>query len=179
MQEMSPEAVAMRRKMFGRFAKIQLLRRIYIRKAEMSNGLNCTQVHLLEYIREHKGCPQMDVAEALSISPAAVAMTVKSLKQMEYLTAAICPENQRCKQLVITPKGEAALESGCKIMDAFDASVFEGFSPKEMQLLAEFTNRMGRNMELALGREPIGVEPDDLQTLVKEIACAEAARNRK
>ena len=34
-------------------------------------------------------------------------------------------------------------------------------------------------MELALGREPIGVEPDDLKNLVKEIACAEAARNRK
>lgn len=173
--DLSPEAVAVRQKMFGRLAKIQLLRRIFIRKTEVRDGLSCTQVHLLEYIQRHKGCRQIDVAEVLNITPAAVAMSVKRLKQMGYLTATVCPENQRCKQLVITRQGEEALRSGKAAMDTFDAAVFEGFSDEEMQRLAEYMNRIGLNMERAMGRAPTGVEPADLQTLVQEAARVEGS----
>ncbi len=167
------ESVIRRRKMFGRFAKIQLLRRIYIRNTEQHNGLSCTQVQLLEYIRRHGGCPQMEVARELGISPPAVAMTVKSLKHTGHLTAAVCPENQRCKQLFITPKGEEALLTGSHAMDSFDAAMFAGFSLEEMQLLEDMTNRICVNMERALGREPTGIEPQDIRTLVQEVAATE------
>ncbi len=170
---LSGEDVAAPRKMFGQFAKIVLLRRISIRKAEQHNGLNLTQVQLLEYIRRHSGCPQREVAKALGISPPAVAMAVKSLKQTEYLTAAVCPENQRCKQLSITSKGEEALLTGCRAMEAFDAAAFADFSPEEMRLLEGMTTRICMNMERALGREPTGIEPQDLQTLVQEVAAAQ------
>lgn len=176
--DMTDEAVEMRRKMFGRFAKIQLLRRIYIRQMEEHNALNCTQVHLLEYIRRHAGCRQMDAAEDLGVTPAAVAMMVKRLKQMEYLTAAVCPENQRCKQLTITEQGENAMRKNGAAMDRFDAAVFEGFSDEEMQQLAEYMNRIGLNMERAMGRAPTGVEPSDLQTLVQEVAQAEESHGK-
>lgn len=179
MPNLSDEDITMHRKMFGRFAKIQLLRRIYIRKTEQHNGLNCTQVQLLEYIRKHSGCPQMEVAKELGISPPAVAMTVKWLKQTEYLTAAVCPENQRCKQLYITPKGEEALLTGCHAMDTFDAAIFAGFSPEEMQMLEDMTNRICVNMERALGREPIGIEPQDIQTLVQEVTAAQIQQHHK
>ncbi len=179
MYDMSAESVLKRRKMFGKFAKIQLLRRIYVRKAEQHNDLNCTQLHLLEYIRQHKGCPQMEVAQELGISPPAVAMTVKTLKQMGYLTAAVCPENQRCKQLFITQKGEDALMTGSKAMDNFDAAMFDGFTAEEMQLLEDLTTRIGANMERAMGREPTGTDPQDIQTLVQEVAATESQKQHK
>ncbi len=169
MSDSLAEEITARRKMFGRFAKIQLLRRIYIRKTEQHNGLNCTQIQLLEYIQRHSGCPQMEIAKELGISAPAVAMTVKSLKQAEYLTAAVCPENQRCKQLYITPKGEETLAAGSRTMDAFDAAVYAGFSSEEMRILESLTNRICVNMERAMGREPTGIEPEDIQTLVQEV----------
>lgn len=162
------EEIAVRRKMFGRFAKIQLLRHIYIRNTEQQNGLSCAQIQLLEYIQRHSGCPQMEVAKELGISSPAVAMTVKSLKQAEYLTAAVRPENQRCKQLYITPKGEEALAAGSRAMDAFDAAIYAGFSPEEMRILESLTNRICVNMERVMGREPTGIEPEDIQTLAQE-----------
>ncbi len=179
MTDLSAESIMLRRKMFGRFAKIQLLRRICIRKTEQLNGLSCTQVQLLEYIRRHSGCPQMEVAGELGISPPAVAMTVKSLKQTGHLHAVVCPENQRCKQLFITPKGEEALLTGSHAMDTFDAAMFEGFTPAEMQLLEDMTSRICVNMERALGREPTGIEPQDIQTLVQEVASARAQHHHK
>lgn len=176
--DMSPEAVEMRRKMFGRFAKIQLLRRLYVRQMEQTHTLSCSQIHLLEYIRQHAGCRQMDAAQVLGVTPAAVAMMVKRLKQVGYLTATVCAENQRCKQLTITKQGETAMHTNAAAMDAFDAAVFEGFSLQEIRQLADFTNRMGQNMERAMGREPTGIEPQDLQTLVKEMVQAEEAKSQ-
>ncbi len=179
MTDLSAEQITARRKMFGRFAKIQLLRRICVRNAEQHNGLSCTQVQLLEYIHRHSGCPQMEVAKELGISPPAVAMTVKSLKQTEYLTAAVCPENQRCKQLYITPKGEEALATGRYAIDAFDAAFFAGFSSEEMQMLEDLTNRICVNMERALGREPTGIEPQDIQTLAQEVSAVQTQHQHK
>ncbi len=169
-----PNAAERYRKLFGRFAKLHFLRRIYIRQVEHTAPLNGTQVHLLEDILKHPGCKQIDVAERLNITPAAVAMTIKPLKQLGYLTAAVCPDNQRCKQLVLTEAGKDVLKSCCDVIDQFDAAVFDGFSETELQQLTDYLCRMTEHMERALGRTPMEVTPLELQTLAREIAQEDA-----
>ncbi|MBR6760926.1 MAG: winged helix-turn-helix transcriptional regulator [Oscillospiraceae bacterium] len=166
----NPDASEQYRMLFGRLAKLHFLRRIYIRQVEHTAPLNGTQVHLLDDILKHPGCKQIDVAERLHITPAAVAMTIKPLKQLGYLTAAVCPDNQRCKQLELTEAGKAVLQSCCDVIDRFDASVFDGFSEAELRQLTDYLRRMTEQMERALGREPMDVTPLALKTLAEEIA---------
>ena len=54
---------------------------------------------------------QKELADALHVTPATVAMSLKSLERSGYVEKRGDPSDQRCKRIAITPKGSRALRS--------------------------------------------------------------------
>jgi len=96
---------------------------------------------------------QRDLAEAMRVSPAAIAMSLKSLERLGYVQKRTDAADQRRKRITVTPKGEAAVVKCWAALAATDARMMEGFSPAEREQLAAFLRRMLENLAGAQAAE--------------------------
>ena len=94
---------------------------------------------------EGGGAYQRELADALRISPAAIAMSLQSLERAGY---------QRRKRVVITPRGAAAVETCRDALAAADAQMLAGFTAQERETLTALHLRMLDN--LTPGDSPAG-----------------------
>ena len=92
---------------------------------------------------EGGGAYQRELADALRISPAAIAMSLQSLERAGYVARREDPGDQRRKRVVITPRGAAA-----------DAQMLAGFTAQERETLTALHLRMLDN--LTPGDSPAG-----------------------
>lgn len=95
---------------------------------------------------EGGGAYQRELADALRISPAAIAMSLSSLERLGYVARREDPGDQRRKRVVITRKGEDAVERCVSVMQDVDARMLEGLSPAERESLNGLHQRMLQNL---------------------------------
>ena len=102
---------------------------------------------ILESGEEDAPChAQRDLAELLHISPAAVANSLKSLEKSGYIRREPGQRDARRNRVLLTPKGAAAVE-GCRdVFRRVSDRMLAGFSPEELEQLAQFLNRMLQNL---------------------------------
>lgn len=105
---------------------------------------------ILESGEEDAPChAQRDLAELLHISPAAVANSLKSLERGGYIRREPGQRDARRNRVILTEKGVQAV-SGCR--EAFrrvSSRMMSGFSPEELEQLAQFQQRMLGNLRSA------------------------------
>ena len=102
---------------------------------------------LLQSRRENGDNPtQRELAEALLVSPAAIAMSLKSLERLGYVEKRTDREDQRRKRISVTPRGEAAVEKCWRALAAINRRMLEGFSYGEQEQMAEYFQRMLQNL---------------------------------
>ncbi len=140
-------------RLVGKMERVHLLRRMFTQQLTNNTTLHFGQVPVLLYIREHDRCTQVDLAEALHVTPASIATSTKRLQKAGYLTKTVNENNLRCKQLSITEEGKRALELHKEPFDAFDRAAFSGFSNEELDTLAAYLDRIARNMAQQIGEE--------------------------
>lgn len=97
--------------------------------------------------QEEAGYSQQELAKWMNTSPAAVAVSLKSLEKGGYIARHRTEDDARRNRVVLTEKGRDAV-TGCQ--DCFhriDARMFDGFSPEEIQQLNHFMSRMLENIQ--------------------------------
>ena len=130
----------------SRLEKLHLLRRIILQHSTAGLELHMGQLPILEYIRQHGGCTQVELAENLMVSPASIALSTKRMKREGLLEKKADETNLRRNQLTITPKG-IELSKRCRsIFDEFDQRIFRGFSSAELVQLRDTLDKMLGNI---------------------------------
>ena len=127
-------------------------RKLFLKKSQ-AFGLYVGQPQVLNYIRQHPGCTQIEIAENLSVSSASIAFSTKRLQKAGFLQKQINSLNMRCNKLYVTPEGEAILDKFRGVFDEMNLAMFEGFTEDELNCLADFAERVNRNMEKMLAEE--------------------------
>lgn len=89
---------------------------------------------------------QRELSDALHVSPATVAMSLKSLERGGYVEKLPVENDQRRKAVRLTPKGESAIHRCYQVFQHVDQTMFEGFSPEEMEQVCAFHMRMLKNL---------------------------------
>lgn len=89
---------------------------------------------------------QRELADAMRVSPAAIAMSLKSLERLGYVQRRTDASDQRRKRIAVTPRGEDAVVKCWAALEATDARMMEGFSPAERTQLEAFLQRMLQNL---------------------------------
>lgn len=95
---------------------------------------------------EGGGAYQRELADALHISPAAIAMALKSLEREGYVARRGDPGDQRRKRIAITDKGMAAVDQCWSVMQQVDGTMLEGLSVPELDALHALHLRMLQNL---------------------------------
>lgn len=103
---------------------------------------------LLFLLREREGrvSSQRELSDAMRISPASVAVSLKSLERGGYVEKLPGEADQRRKAVRLTGKGREAMETCLQIFRAVDRQMFAGFTPAEMEQVRVFQQRMLRNL---------------------------------
>lgn len=89
---------------------------------------------------------QRELADALRVSPATIAVSLKSLEREGYVEKLSDEKDQRRKGIRLTPKGEGAVRRCLMVFRAVDRHMFEGFSPEEVEQISAFHIRMLQNL---------------------------------
>lgn len=110
---------------------------------------------LLQLAQHKDGCVnQRELADALHISPATMAASLKSLERNGYVTKQSDQRDGRCKLVSITPKGLDAVQRCHEAFDSVDRQVYAGFTPQEIEQVKQFLLRMLQNLRAIGGDGP-------------------------
>lgn len=120
------------------------------------NSLHFCQMPMIEYISEHEGCSQQQIADGLRVTPASVALSVKRLCKAGLIIKKADADNMRCNKVFITEHCRSEMQSAKAELDKADAKTFAGFSHEELNTLDEYVSRILRNL---CGLEPDGIPP--------------------
>ena len=89
---------------------------------------------------------QRELADLLHVSPAAVANSLKCLERDGYVRREPWPKDARRNRVILTEKGAVAVE-GCRaVFLRVSTRMMAGFSPEELDQLAQFQRRMLDNL---------------------------------
>ena len=127
-------------------------RKLYLKKSQ-AFGLYVGQPQVLDYVRKHPGCTQIEIADNLSVSSASIAFSTKRLQKAGFLQKQINSLNMRCNKLYVTPEGEEIMDRFRSVFDDMNLSMFEGFTIEELDQLSDFAERFCRNIERMLTEE--------------------------
>lgn len=116
-----------------------------------SRGLGDLGNPMILFLLQERGengrvAAQRELSDALHVSPATVAVSLKSLERAGYVDKRTDETDQRRKAVYLTPKGEMAIQRCFQVFQQVDQTMFEGFSPEEIEQVCAFHMRMLKNL---------------------------------
>ena len=154
------------------FMQLHVLRRLYAQKTMPEHDLHMGQLPVLEYVSEHEGCTQVEIAQALSVSPASIATSTKRLQRGGLLEKRGDEGNLRIKRLFTTEEGRARCRRGRECFDEMDRRTYEGIGSEELEQLSALLSRINRNVATAINESWAGEVPSMqalMQVLMQEM----------
>lgn len=109
-------------------------------------GLHLAQYRLLRYLKDHPVHSQAQIAEGLEVSPANIAVTLKTLEKNGYISKVPSHYDNRNNQIHLTDKAVSILDETSLCFDIVDNQMFAGFTEHELQQLYSYFDRMYHNL---------------------------------
>lgn len=129
-----------------RIRKIYLLRRSQFGKLAADLDIDMQQNPILEYVRENPMCTQVEIAKALAVSPASIALSTKRMQKAGLLKKEADEKDLRQNRLSVTQKGLETCERCKSIAHNLNHRMFQGFSEEEFALLENHLDRIMHNL---------------------------------
>ncbi|MEM1483691.1 MarR family transcriptional regulator [Oscillospiraceae bacterium PP1C4] len=104
------------------------------------------QPPLLFTLKNMGACKQSDLAKALRVSPATIAVSLKRMEKSGFIKRISNPNDLRSNRIELTEAGINAADSAEKIIHTVIAQKFDGFTEEEYAQLMHFFHRMHQNL---------------------------------
>ncbi len=138
------------------FREVHRMHKNAIRTAMTQRGLQNVgqpKVILLLASLQEGGITQLELANAIGISSSTMTASLKSLERQGYVARRTDCQDARCKRVVITDKGLAAVNDCRQAIDDVDNQLLSGFSPEEVDTVRRYFRRMMQNLESIGGNQ--------------------------
>lgn len=109
-------------------------------------GVYQAQHRLLMRIYHNPNVSQKDIATAMDVSPATIAVSLKKLEKGGYIKRETDMGDNRLNQITITEKGNRVVEQSKRIFESADKKIFEGFTDEEKRTLSALLDKLGSNL---------------------------------
>ena len=121
-------------------------KRVFEQLADLK--LTSGQPKILEYLFDHDGAVQKEIAAACLIEPATVTSLLNRMEKQGLIIRRINEDNRRFWNVFLTREGK---EDAGKVTLAFEEAeqlALKGFSPEETEALLGYLNRIHDNLSL-------------------------------
>ena len=137
------------------------MHRLLIDEKVKNSGFKRTSlITLLILSKENKIDSQKLIADKLDITPAAVTGILKKLESDGYITRSLGNDN-RFNEIEITELGRKTVEVYKEMFNSTDMSLFEGFSPEELDVYINCLVKLSNNLKRSIEHEKIKSEGKD------------------
>lgn len=110
-------------------------------------GLSSGQPKILEYLYEHDGSVQKDIAQACKIEPATVTSLLSRMEKSEIIERKMQNNNRRFWYVYLTEKGREEAVYVKKAFDTVKEIALKDFTNKEKELFIEYLKRVNKNLK--------------------------------
>lgn len=124
-----------------------------VEKRICSLGIHPSQHHVLMHISKNGACTQNHIAEAMEVSAAAVAVSLKKLEKGGYIEKQISPGDGRSNLIALTSKGENVVEQSKAMFEEVDKEMFLSISEEEQKQLHAYMEKIIHNLKKAEERQ--------------------------
>lgn len=129
-----------------RIRKIYLLRHGLFGKLAADLDIDMQQSPIIEYVRENPTCTQVEIAKALAVSPASIALSTKRMQKAGLLKKEADENDLRLNRLSATQKGLETCERCKGVAHSLNYQMFQGFSEEELEQLEIYLDRIIHNL---------------------------------
>ena len=122
-------------------------KRLFGRLSDME--LSVGQPKILNYLMEHDGCIQRDLAKECCIEPASVSVVLNNMEKTGLLARCQCEENKRICKIYLTDLGREKQALIADVQRRFQEDCFEGFTEEEREQCMDYLTRIYKNLKVS------------------------------
>ncbi len=128
------------------FMDFECYRRFMVHNCLKNSKVYFGQPPILDYLSEHGSCTQNELASAMNVSPASMAVSVKRMQKSGLVQKLSDENDMRCNKITITDFGKNQIEEIHSLFDEIDEKIFSGFSDEELSTLKSYIDRINGNL---------------------------------
>ena len=127
--------------------KIAREHRKTVEKRICSLGIHPSQHHFLMHLAVNGACTQNNIAEAMEVSAAAVAVSLKKLEKGGYIEKRISESDGRSNLIALTAKGEDVVQKSRLMFEEVDQKMFDCLTEEQQNQLHAFMEQIINNLK--------------------------------
>lgn len=109
-------------------------------------GLTHGQPKILDYLKDHNGAVQKEIASSCHIEPASLTSILNGMERKGLIIRKIQDDNRRAFSIFLTEKGKELMERVDFEFQKIDDKCLSGFSEEEKITLNEYLERIYKNL---------------------------------
>jgi len=127
----------------------RLSKQVYRRSKERQLDMQLRHLIALSFLRDHKACPQQELADAFCMDANNVVLLLNELEQGGYASRERDPHDRRRHVVELTQAGSSALDRAENALEPVEDDVLRALSEDERKVLWELLTRALRGVEPA------------------------------
>lgn len=128
------------------FIKLECVKRFTMHNMLKDSGVYFGQPPILDFLEKNGVCTQNELAKALEVSPASIAVSVKRMQKNGVVEKIADDNDLRCNRISLTEKGRELTREMHRKFDQIDKIMFTDFDENELATLKEYLDRIYNNL---------------------------------
>jgi len=116
-------------------------------------GLTSGQPKVLDYLKNHNGAVQKDIAAGCHIEPASLTAILNGMETKGLIERRLCPDNHRFYNVYLTETGRLYVGRLENEFDTIESYALQNFSEADKEQLIEYLSRIYNTMLNYKGKE--------------------------
>ena len=116
-------------------------------------GLTSGQPKVLDYLKNHNGAVQKDIAAGCHIEPASLTAILNGMATKGLIKRRLCSDNHRFYNVYLTETGHHYVDRLEKEFDIIESYALQNFSEADKEQLIEYLSRIYNTMLNCKGKE--------------------------
>lgn len=116
-------------------------------------GLTSGQPKVLDYLKDHNGAVQKDIAAGCHIEPASLTAILNGMETKGLFERRLCPDNHRFYNVYLTETGRLYVGRLENEFDTIESYALQNFSEADKEQLIEYLSRIYNTMLNYKGKE--------------------------
>ena len=116
-------------------------------------GLTSGQPKVLDYLKDHNGAVQKDIAAGCHIEPASLTAILNGMETKGLIERRLCPDNHRFYNVYLTETGLLYVSRLENEFDTIESYALQNFSEADKEQLIEYLSRIYNTMLNYKGKE--------------------------
>ena len=111
------------------------------------SGLSLGQPKVLDFLKDHDGAVQKDIAKGCHIEPASLSTILTGMEKSGLITRETNENNRRNLYIYMTDKGKAICEQVTEHFSQIQKKALSGFTEEEIENILTYLTKIHKNLE--------------------------------